>query len=132
MDQSMNYEEVPVSDNYKVHFRKMKLLGIVSMISIFLASVGVSLSHIKCSNLSTHHLVNNQTFINQTKCQQTYDLPDDIKIKLCKRDEGITIDLRQYINKRAMTNGITLNYRQWEYLYRIIGLIHHKVSLLSQ
>ena len=142
MDPPMVNAVVRLSDKYKTHFNIMKLTGVVSMILILSASLGISVSNLKCDvptketvkyNAFYATLNTTDTALNFSSCDllTSYDLPDDFVVSLCKRKMGIEVDLRRYTNKTPTLDGVTLNYRQWEYLYRISGIIHNRIQTLS-
>lgn len=141
MDPPMINEVVRMSDKYKTHFNIMKLTGVVSMILILSASLGISVSNPKCdvpvkTNVKYNALYANlnttDAAYNFSSCDllTSYALPEDYVVSLCKKKMGIEVDLRRYINKTPTLDGVTLNYRQWEYLYRISGIIHNRIHTL--
>ena len=119
--------------NHKRHLRALKLLGSLVLISIMSATLGMTINAIQCGcqNMTTSlvHTRNHtddlhgRSDVNHTSClrSKTYDLPDGLNLKVCEAPEGVFLDLRYD------ANGMTLNFRQWDYLFRIDRLISSTV-----
>ena len=128
------FGEIDVTDTKVNHFKALKYLGALVMVSLFATSLSINTRKCHCSAADCIRLTSNisHTFFNETQCKflLSYNLSDDYQIHLCKTDKSVKLDLRHYINKRPTSEGVTLNVNEWDYLYRISGLINDKLSKL--
>ena len=109
-----------VYENHKRHLRALKILGSLVLVSVMSATLGISINAIqcRCANSEVIREVKHTTCIRS----KTYDLPDGMDLKVCEAGrEGVYVDIGYN------TSVVTLNSRQWEYLFRIDALISSTV-----
>lgn len=119
---------------YDMHITILKWTGVVVLAALVITSVAVTSASMAASNESRGsdciRIVNKPPIdLNVSLCtyMKQFDLPDGYVVSVCRYQDSVRIDLRQFINGRATIRGIALNVRQWEYLQRITSHIWNSV-----
>ena len=60
-------------------------------------------------------------------CHTQYNILERVRVSVCWVYNGVTVDIREFVNKKPSIKGIQLSNLEWEYFMTYIGLIDYIV-----
>ena len=111
-------------NQYEIHINILKWTGVIVLFCVTASTLGVT------SNLYIKEKSHNGTDcikiyqspqLNSSLCSyiETFRLPSDYFLTVCKYQSSTIIDIRQFLNNKPSIRGISLTSNQWTYIQSI-------------
>lgn len=116
--------------NYDFHFDVLKLTGVVVLLSVMAATLGL-VSNIRpcqyetdCKRLEATEVPMNNSLCTYAK---QFDLPNDYVVTVCTYQERVRIDVRKFVGNQPTILGYFLQTNEWNQLKRLTPSIDEAI-----
>ena len=117
--------ELPVYHEYHMHINVLKWTGVIVLLSLTAASLGITSSVYKMDRMQWNSTdcikIQEQPNLNQTLCSyiKSFRLPNEYYVTVCRYGNRTLIDIRQCLHQKRIIKGVSLSVRQWTYMAAI-------------
>lgn len=112
--------------NYDFHLDVLKLTGVVVLLSIMAATLGLVVHWIPCQcETDCIKLKTTRPLLNDSACTyvKQFDLPEYYVVTVCTYEERVRVDVRKFIGGQPTILGYFLSTEQWNHLKRLTSRI---------
>lgn len=124
-------------DRYTIHINILKWTGVVVLLALTSTSIAVTSSTARTSlkNQSDCKIVtiaanDRESSANDTLCSYVkhYDLTEQYKVTVCLYSQKVSIAIREFVNGKAVANGILMKKVDWKYLQHLVPYVNSAVE----
>ena len=115
-------------DRYTIHINILKWTGVVVLLALTSTSIAVTSS---TAELSLSIAANDrESSANDTLCSYVkhYDLTEQYKVTVCLYSQKVSIAIREFVNGKAVANGILMKKVDWKYLQHLVPYVNSAVE----